>query len=85
MSKMTDINYIANVKSCMQIAFEGNNGDILMDFLENTCCWYQSTLVPGDPEMTMVNDGKRQVLSTIKTMMRLTPEQIVALVNNKEA
>ena len=84
MSKLKDPNYIKSIQDCMNVAFTGNNGEMLMDFLESTCCWYQSTLVPGDPQMTQVNDGKRQVLSTIKTFMKLTPEQIVALVNQRE-
>jgi len=81
---MTDPNYVSGLKSNMHVVFDSPQGKEVMKFLEQTCCWYRSVWSPGDPEMTLVNDGKRQVLATIKTILELNPDQIVQLAKQKE-
>ena len=81
---LKDINTATSLKSSMHTLFDSPQGKEVMEYLEKTCCWYQSCLVPGSSEHTLINDGKRQVLATIKTILRLTPEQISALVRNGE-
>jgi len=84
MNKMTDIKYVQGLKSNVHAVFDSPQGKEVMNFLEATCCWYQSVLVPSEPDMTLINDGKRQVVATIKTILSLSPEQIVALAQQKE-
>jgi len=84
MKDLRDINVVREVKSNMHATFDTPQGKEVMAFLEQTCCWYQSVFVPNSPEMTMINDGKRQVLATIKTILALSPEQLVLLVKQKE-
>ena len=84
MREMNNIDYVSTVKGSMHVVFDSPQGKEVMAFLEKTCCWYQSCLVPGQPDMTMVNDGKRQVLATIKSILELSPEQIVNLVQSSE-
>lgn len=84
MSSMKDLNYVKTLKGDMHIAFDSPSGQEVMRFLEMTCCWYKSVWHPGEPDMTLINDGKRQVLATIKTILECTPEQIVALAGQKE-
>ena len=74
----------ATLKNNMHATFDTPQGQEVMRFLEHTCCWYQSCLVPSNGELTLVNDGKRQVLATIKTILTLSPDQIVDLVKRKE-
>jgi hypothetical protein len=81
---MTNRDYVARLKSNMHVVFDTPQGKEIMRFLENTCCWRQSVWSPGNPEMTLINDGKRQVISTIKTILDLSPEQIVTLATQKE-
>lgn len=50
---------------------------IVFDFLE-TYCGYDSALLSFDPNEICYSQGKRDVILTIKTMMRkdISPEQI---------
>jgi len=84
MIDLRDRNQAAALKSNMHAVFESPQGKDVMEFLEHSCGWYQSCLVPGQPDLTLINDGKRQVLATIKTIMRLDPDQITNLVKAKE-
>ena len=79
-----DLDYIKGLKSNMHATFDTPQGKEVIRYLEATCCWYKSVLVPDDPQMTLINDGKRQVLATIKTFLELTPEQINAMAKQKE-
>lgn len=79
---MTDIDYIKALKSNFHATFDSPQGKEVIRFLEKACCWYQSVLVPSDPNMTLINDGKRQVLGTILTILNCTPEQLEALSGN---
>jgi hypothetical protein len=82
--ELTDKEYAAGLKSNMHTVFDTPQGKEVMEFLEHSCCWYQSVWDPNSPDMTLINDGKRQVLATIKTILKLSPEQIVALAEQKE-
>ena len=79
MNQMTDRDYVVGLKSNMHAVFDTPQGKEVMKFLEEKCCWYQSVLVPANPDLTLINDGRRQVLATIKTMLELTPDQIVEI------
>ena len=72
------------LKSNMHATFDSPQGKEIMDFLEQSCCWYQSVWSPSSPELTLINDGKRQVLATIKTVLESSPSQIVALATQSE-
>lgn len=81
---LTDKQEVTLLKSNIHACFDTPQGKEVMRFLEATCCWYQSTLMPGHPELSQQNDGKRQVVATIKTILELSPDQIVALAQQKE-
>ena len=84
MNAMTDPGYVAGLKSNMHACFDSPQGKEVMKFLENSCCWYRSVWEPSSPELTLINDGKRQVVATIKTILELSPGQISALAQQKE-
>lgn len=84
MIDLRDRDQAASIKSALHVVFESPQGKDVMEFLEQSCGWYQSCLVPGNPDLTLINDGKRQVLATIKTIMKLDADQIVRLVKSKE-
>ena len=81
---MTDPEYVKTLKQDMHVLFDTPSGEEIMRFLEMTCCWYQSVFNSDSPDMTLINDGKRQVIATIKTILTLSPEQIVELARMKE-
>ncbi len=69
----------AALKSNMHSTFDTATGKEVIKFLERHCCWYRSVWAPDNPDMTLINDGKRQVLATIKTVLELNPDQIASL------
>ena len=75
---------IAGLKSNFHAVFDTPQGKEVLSFLERACGFYQSVFDPSHPDMTLINDGKRQVVATIKTILKYSPEQISALVNQKE-
>lgn len=81
---MTDIHYVSGLKANLHATFDTPQGQEVMRFLELSCGWYQSVFSPQNPELTLINDGKRQVLATIKTILDLSPEQIIVLAKQKE-
>lgn len=84
MVDMSDSGYVAGLKSNMHATFDTPQGKEVMRFLELSCSWYNPVFVPSNPELTLINDGRRQVLSTIKSILEMSPEQIVAWVKQQE-
>jgi len=84
MKNLTDIDYVTGLKSNMEVTFNSPQGKEVLEYLEESCGWYQSVFNVQSPELTLINDGKRQVIATIKTIMRYTPTEIVALIKSKE-
>lgn len=82
---LTDRDYVAGLQSNCHAVFDTPQGKEVMKFLEESCGWYQSVFDPADPNMTLINDGKRQVIATLKTLLELSPDQIVALAARKES
>jgi len=84
MLDMSNIDYVKGLQSNMRATFETPHGQEVMNFLEEACGWYGSVINAQNPQLTQVNDGKRQVIATIKTLLRYEPEVIVALAKDKE-
>jgi hypothetical protein len=68
----------------MRTTFESPQGKEVMKFLEEVVGYDASIFDPTNRENTWVNDGRRQVVATIKSFLKLTPEQIVAMAKDKE-
>ena len=84
LNNLTDISYVKGLQSNLRTSLDTPQGREVMKFLEASCGWYQSVFDPVNRDMCLVNDGKRQVLATLKTLMELTPEQVVAWAREKE-
>jgi hypothetical protein len=80
MIDIKDIEYIKNLQSDLRTP----QGQQIIAFLEEACGYDNSVFVPTDRDMVLINDGKRQVVATLKTLLKLTPEQFVKLVKTKE-
>ena len=79
MINLSDINYVKKLQSDMIAVFTSPAGKDILKFLEKTCGWYSTVFDPTNRDNTLVQDGRRQVVATIKTLMELKPEEIVAL------
>lgn len=77
---MTDLSNIEDVRmlqSNLRASLDTPAGKEVIKFLEEICGWYDFN--ETEPHMIQIKHGKRQVLATIKTLLELKPEQIVAL------
>ena len=82
---MTDLKSIVAVKalqSNLRASLDTPQGKEVVVFLEEICGWYDFNEI--DPNMILIKHGKRQVLATIKTLLECTPDQIVAVAQQKE-
>ena len=63
------------VAEAYQKAIASDKGAVLED-LRRFCMVYDTTHVPGDPQGTAINEGKRQVYLHLVNMLEVTPEEI---------
>ncbi len=82
--KMTDIEYVTGLKSNMHACFDNPQGKEVLLFLEQICHWTPSILESNDTNDIIARDASRKVLGTIKTILSINPEQIVALAKQTE-
>ena len=82
--EMTDDSYVKGLKANMHAVFDTPQGKEVMTFLEQSCGWYESVFSPDNRDLILINAGRREVLATIKTFLKQSPEHIVALAQLKE-
>lgn len=81
MIDLGNVEEVRGLQSNLRASLGSPEGKEVIKFLEEICGWYDFNEV--DPNMILIKHGKRQVLATIKTLLRLNPEQIVALTNKE--
>lgn len=81
---MTDEGYIKGIKQNMHAVFDTPSGKEVMDFLEQACGWYESVWDPQNKDRVLINAGRREVVATIKTFLKQSPEHIAAMAQQKE-
>ena len=59
--------------------FDTPQGKEVMAFLEQSCGWYESVFDPQSEHMTYINAGRREVVATIKTFLKYSPDQLAAV------
>ena len=84
MINLTDLREVKEIQGHIHSAFLTGSGENVMEFLEQACGWYESMFDPQDKDRIMINAGRREVVATIKTFLKYSPEQIVLLAKNKE-
>lgn len=75
--ELSNIEYVKALQSNLRATLDTPQGMEVMQFLEKLCGWYEFS--ETDPNLILIGHGKRQVLATIKTLMRFPAEQIVSL------
>lgn len=82
--RLTDIDFVKGLKQNLHTVFDTPAGKDVMEFLELYCGWYESVYDPVTRDMVMINAGRREVIATIKTILKFSPEQITEMVKAKE-
>lgn len=82
MSELSNIEYVKALQSNLRATLDTPQGMEVIAFLERLCGWYEFS--ETDPDLILIGHGKRQVLATLKTLMRFPADQIVAVASNLE-
>ena len=78
MIDLTNPDDVRGLQSNLRASLDTPQGKEVIKWLEaDICGWYDFS--ESDPNMILIKHGKRQVLATIKTLLKLNPDQIVAL------
>lgn len=76
-----DIDYVIGLKSNLHATFGTEQGKEAMKFMETIGSWYPNAFDSMDTNAIIARDANRRMIGTIKTILELKPEQIVALAN----
>jgi len=69
----------------IRATFDTPQGKEVMEFLEEACGWYESIFDPENKERILINAGRREVVATIKTFLKHSPDEIIRLAQQKES
>jgi len=69
----------AALKSNMHTTFESPQGKEVMRFIEKIGNWIPSIYDSMDTNAIVSRDANRRLIGTLKTIMELSPDQIVTL------
>ena len=83
MSNLTNLDYVNGLQSNLRATLGTDAGKEVIKFLDGLCGWYDFS--ETNPDLILIAHGRRQVLATIKTLLDLKPEQIVAVALEKES
>lgn len=72
------LSYFGDWKKAYQLQFGDGKSPALAD-LSAFCHERETTIVKGDRDMSLVMEGRRQVILRIRNFLDLTPEQLVSL------
>lgn len=78
------IDQIKELQADVKAVFSTPAGERVMEYLERAGCWYESIYDSSDPQRTLINAGRREVIATIKTLLKNLPEEIELIVNREE-
>ena len=76
---MTDIDFVAGLKSNMHACFDTPQGKEILKFLEQICQWSPTVFDSNETNDVISRDATRKIYGTIKTILTISPEQIVEI------
>jgi len=69
--------------SNLHATFDSPQGKEAMAFIEQIGGWIPTNFDSGDTNDIIARDANRRLIGTIKTLLTLSPEQVVALANRE--
>ena len=82
MYDLSNPEHVKRIQSEMRVVFDSPSGKEVIVFLEQICGWYDFKEMQTEP--ILIGHGGRRILATIKTLLRLKPDEIVALSKQEE-
>jgi hypothetical protein len=83
LNNLTDIRYVKDLQNSLRI-FDSEQGKEVMKFLESIGGWTPNIFDSMETNAVIARDANRRLIGTLKSIMSLTPEQIVALANQQK-
>lgn len=81
---LKNIDEVKGLHNNIRATFDTPQGKEVMSFLEEAAGWYESIFDPDNRDRILINAGRREVVATLKTFLKYTPEQIMAMAQQKE-
>lgn len=81
MTNLEDAKQVKTLQIALHQVFDQPAGKEVIKFLEEICGWYDFSEI--DSNMILIKHGKRQVLATIKTLLKLNSEQITHIIKEQ--
>lgn len=73
------------LKSNVHATFDSPQGKETMRFLEKIGSWYPTVYDSGETNEIIARDANRRLIGTLKTILDLSPDQIIVLANRGES
>ena len=77
MTDLTSVEQVRTLQTHLRTVFDSVQGKEAMNFLEELCGWYDFN--ESNPDLILIKHGKRQVVATIKTLLKYSADEIVAI------
>jgi hypothetical protein len=78
---MIEPDYIKTLKQSMHLVFDTPQGKQVMEYLESISGWTPTVADSMETNDIIARDANRRVLGTIKTILKLSPDQLIELFN----
>lgn len=72
-----------SLKNAVHLTFESNSGKEVMAYMEKIGGWIPNLYDSGETNEIIARDANRRLIGTLKSIMNLTAEQIVTLINGE--
>ena len=84
MIDLKDLDQVRGLKSNLHATFESPQGKEALEFMKQLGGWYPTVFDSFDTNEIIARDANRRLLGTIRTILELSPEQIVSLAERGE-
>ena len=82
---LNNLNEVRALKQNMHACFDSPHGKEVMAFIEQIGSWYPNVLDTNETNDIVARDANRKLIGTLKTILMLSPEQIVELAGGADA
>lgn len=79
MIDMTDVKAVKALKASLHLVFDTPQGKDVLKWMQELGGWYPTVWDSMETNDIIARDANRKLLGTIRTMLELTPEQIMFL------
>lgn len=84
MVNLKDLDQVKGLQSNLRSTFETPTGKEAMKFMQEIGGWFPTAFDSMETNDIIARDANRRLLGTIRTILDLSPEQIVALAQQGE-